>query len=105
MIAEGIDVAVRSGELADSRLVGRTLGEQHFVVCASPDYIRAHGLPATPADLLDLHCIHFQYPSSGRIAAWSFVEPYENLDLPRNLIFNNTYAGLYAAMNDFRLHA
>lgn len=99
LIAEGIDVAVRSGELADNRLVGRKLGEQYFVVCASPAYIKAHGLPVTPADLLDQYCIHFKYPSSGRIAAWSFVKPYENLDLPRNLIFNNTHAGLRAAVD------
>lgn len=99
LIAEGIDVAVRSGELADSRLVGRKLGGQYFVVCANPAYIKAHGLPGTPADLLDHHCIHFKYPSSGRIAAWSFVKPYENLDLPHNLIFNNTHAGLRAAVD------
>lgn len=99
LIAEGIDVAVRSGELADNRLVGRKLGGQYFVVCASPAYIKAHGLPGTPADLLDQYCIHFKYPSSGRIAAWSFVKPYENMDLPRNLIFNNTHAGLRAAVD------
>ena len=99
LIAEGIDVAVRSGELADSRLVCRKLGEQYFVVCANPAYIKAHSLPGTPADLLDHHCIHFKYPSSGLIAAWSFVKPYENLDLPHNLIFNNTHAGLRAAVD------
>ncbi|MEN4240331.1 LysR family transcriptional regulator [Serratia marcescens] len=99
LIAEDIDVAVRSGELADSRLVGRKLGEQYFVVCANPAYINAHGLPDTPTDLLNHYCIHFKYPSSGRIAAWSFVKPYENLDLPRNMIFNNTHAGLRAAVD------
>lgn len=99
LIAEDIDVAVRSGELADSRLVSRKLGEQYFVVCANPAYINAHGLPDTPTDLLNYHCIHFKYPSSGRIAAWSFVKPYENLHLPRNLIFNNTHAGLRAAVD------
>lgn len=97
IIAEGIDVAVRSGELADSRLVGRKIGEQHFVVCGDKNYFKHHGLPNTPIDLLNHHCIHFKYPSNGRIATWSFKSPYTNLELPRNLIFNNTHAGLRAA--------
>lgn len=99
LIAEGIDIAVRSGELADNRLVGRKLGEQHFVVCASKKYIDLNGTPSTPAELSNHHCIHFKYPSSGRIASWSFMKPYENLDLPKNLIFNNTHAGLRAAID------
>lgn len=99
LIAEGIDLAVRSGELTDSRLVSRKLGEQYFVVCASKRYFDLKGMPSTPAELLDHHCIHFKYPSSGRIASWSFVSPYENLDLPKNLIFNNTHAGLRAAID------
>lgn len=99
LIAEGIDVAVRSGDLADSRLVGRKLGEQFFVVCASNKYLDLNGIPTKPDDLINHHCIHFKYPSSGRIASWSFIKPYENLDLPRNLIFNNTHAGLSAAIN------
>lgn len=99
IIAERIDIAVRSGLLVDNRLVGRKLGEQYFVVCASQKYIDLYGAPSTPAELIEHHCIHFKYPSSGRIAPWSFMAPYENLDLPKNLIFNNTYAGLRAAMD------
>ncbi|MEM6161330.1 LysR family transcriptional regulator [Erwinia sp. P6884] len=99
IIAEGVDVAVRSGELADSRLVGRKLGEQYFVVCANQDYFKSYGIPESPAELLSHRCIHFKYPSSGRIASWSFKTPYENLELPVNLIFNNTHAGLRAAID------
>lgn len=98
LIAEGIDLAVRSGELADNRLVGRKLGEQHFVVCANPNYLNMKGIPSHPSELVNHHCIHFKYPTSGRIASWSFVKPYENLDLPKNIIFNNTYAGLRTAI-------
>ncbi|WJV55315.1 LysR family transcriptional regulator [Pectobacteriaceae bacterium CE90] len=98
LIAEGVDIAVRSGELADNRLVGRKLGEQYFVVCASKKYIESNGTPSTPTELMNHHCIHFKYPTSGRIASWSFIKPYEDLDLPRDLIFNNTHAGLRAAI-------
>jgi len=103
IVAEGLDVAVRSGELADTRLIGRTIGKQHFVVCGSDAYFKRHGRPETPQELSRHACIHFKYPSSGRLAPWSFRPPYADLRLPENLIFNNTDAGLSAAIDGIGL--
>ncbi|AHG49294.1 LysR family transcriptional regulator (plasmid) [Rhizobium leguminosarum bv. trifolii CB782] len=103
LIAEGLDVVVRSGELADVRLIARPLGEQHFVVCGSPDYFKRHDRPETPDDLSRHACIHFKYPSSGRIAPWAFHPPYERLHLPSSLTFNNSDAGLRAARDGLGL--
>ncbi|OHV18717.1 LysR family transcriptional regulator [Rhizobium sp. RMa-01] len=103
LVAEGLDVVVRSGELTDARLIARRLGDQHFVVCGSPDYLKRRGRPETPADLARHTCIHFKYPSSGRIAPWAFHPPYERLLLPKNLTFNNTDAGLRAAQDGLGL--
>lgn len=103
IIGEGIDVAVRSGELRDTRLIGHRLGEQHFVVCGSHYYLEKHGCPQTPSDLLKHSCIHFKYPSNGLLAQWSFASPDTHLNLPRNLIFNNTDAGLRAAIDGLGL--
>ncbi|MBY5440617.1 LysR family transcriptional regulator [Rhizobium leguminosarum] len=106
LVAEGLDVVVRSGELADARLIARHLGDQHFVVCGSPDYLKRHGQPETPHDLSQHACIHFKYPSSGRLAPWAFRSPYERherLPLPRSLTFNNTDAGLRAARDGLGL--
>ncbi len=97
LAADGVDVAIRSGQMADTSLIGRHLGDQHFVVCGSPDYLHRCGSPTTPSDLLDHACIHFRYPSSGRLAPWSFSEPYERMLPPKSMTFNNTDAGLYAA--------
>lgn len=97
LAADGVDVAIRSGQTADTSLIGRHLGDQHFVVCGSPDYLQRCGSPITPSDLLDHVCIHFRYPSSGRLAPWSFSEPYERMLPPKSMTFNNTDAGLYAA--------
>lgn len=101
IIGEGIDVAVRIGELRDSRLIGYKIGEQHFVVCGSHAYFKKHGKPKTPHDLLHHSCIHFKYPSNGRIAQWAFKPQNFNLELPRTLVFNNTHAGLQAALDGF----
>src|SRR3982751_4697068 len=48
---EGIDLAVRIGALPDSSLRARLVGHVRWVVCASPAYLNAAGLPRTPAAL------------------------------------------------------
>ncbi|WP_457282389.1 LysR family transcriptional regulator [Polaromonas sp. P5_D5] len=52
LIGERVDIAVRVGELADSSLVARKLGDMTRQLCASPAYLAERGWPATPQDLL-----------------------------------------------------
>lgn len=51
LIGEGIDCVVRAGQPRDSTLVARRLANMPEVICASPDYLAAHGTPRHPADL------------------------------------------------------
>jgi DNA-binding transcriptional LysR family regulator len=51
LLAEDIDVAIRIARLEDSSLVARRLWTSRIVLCASPAYLRAHGTPASPAEL------------------------------------------------------
>lgn len=51
MMDEGIDVAVRIGELPDSSMQAVRVGQVRRVICASPDYLSRHGIPQTPDDL------------------------------------------------------
>ena len=74
VIDEGFDVAIRSGEMRDSRLQARTLGPFRFVLCASPDYLAARGAPATSADLAQHHCIFFRFPATGLIQSWELAD-------------------------------
>ena len=46
-----IDLALRAGRLPDSSWVAQRLCDFDWILCASPDYLRRHGEPATPADL------------------------------------------------------
>ena len=57
LVEQGIDVAVRLGELADARLSARRLAANARLLCASPGYLRAAGVPALPADLQAHQCI------------------------------------------------
>jgi DNA-binding transcriptional LysR family regulator len=53
LTADGIDVALRFGALADSSAVARKIGQWPLMIAASPAYLARHGTPATPADLAD----------------------------------------------------
>ncbi|OTA20126.1 LysR family transcriptional regulator [Xenorhabdus beddingii] len=58
LIEEGIDLAIRIGELADSSgLVARKLTTQKLVICASPDYLHSNGEPGTPEELSQHQCV------------------------------------------------
>lgn len=59
LIEEGIDVAVRIGNLPDSSLVARRVGAVRRILVASPTYLAAHGTPASPKDLRQHSVIAF----------------------------------------------
>jgi DNA-binding transcriptional LysR family regulator len=51
MLEEGVDVAIRIGELPDSSMQAVRVGEVRRLVCASPSYLATNGIPVTPEDL------------------------------------------------------
>jgi DNA-binding transcriptional LysR family regulator len=57
LVAEQVDVAIRSGWLGDSTLVARKIADARRLICASPLYLQKHGLPRAPADLLRHNCL------------------------------------------------
>jgi DNA-binding transcriptional LysR family regulator len=60
LIEEGVDVALRIGPLQDSSsLVAIPVGRVRRVVCASPRYLRAHGVPRRPDDVRAHRCVRF----------------------------------------------
>jgi DNA-binding transcriptional LysR family regulator len=52
LIAEGFDCAIRVGYLQDSNLIAKRVGPIYGKLVASPDYIKAHGSPETPEELV-----------------------------------------------------
>lgn len=57
LIEEGLDMAIRLGQLVDSSLIARKLASSRLVVCGSPDYLKEHGAPETPHDLKKHNCL------------------------------------------------
>gem|GEM_PF-4638680 len=68
-----LDVAVRLGDLPDSALMARRVGQVRWVICASPAFLRQYGTPTTPSDLPNLPCIAYEGLQLWR--DWSFVGP------------------------------
>ncbi|MDM0022263.1 LysR family transcriptional regulator [Variovorax saccharolyticus] len=53
LIGENVDCVLRAGEVTDRSLVARRIGEIDRFVCASPAYLKRHGMPQHPSDLED----------------------------------------------------
>lgn len=51
MVGDAVDCVIRGGELTDTSLVARRIASLDYVTCASPQYLKVHGMPAHPDDL------------------------------------------------------
>ncbi|WP_280562958.1 MULTISPECIES: LysR family transcriptional regulator [unclassified Chromohalobacter] len=99
-VQEGVDVVVRVGALNDSSLVARRLANQHFVVCASPEYLEHWGVPATPDALSEHNCLI--YKGTRGKQPWYFrdsgARKYRIREVRGNLRSNNAESLLEAAL-------
>jgi DNA-binding transcriptional LysR family regulator len=91
---EGIDAALRVGDLPDSALIATRVGTIRRVFAASPGYLKARGVPQNPADLVGHDCIGVQgFTGSG---FWSVADGGE-IPVRYRLIVNSTDAACEAA--------
>jgi DNA-binding transcriptional LysR family regulator len=80
LVAEGFDLAIRSGALASSSMVARTLEVSPLCLVASPDYLEASGPLCGLADLARQRCIAFIRPSTGRVIPWHLRDDGRDID-------------------------
>ena len=74
LVHEGVDCALRVGEVSSGSLVARRLGNFRLINCASPAYLAGHGTPRTPEDLGQHLAVNYALPGSGRITAWEWMD-------------------------------
>lgn len=72
IIAEGFDVIIRAGELKDTEFISKLLMQTRQLAVASPNYLKQHGAPQSPADLKDHILIDFQ--NQGITGNWTFQD-------------------------------
>ena len=92
LISEGIDVAVRIGELKDSSLVARHIGLTRRRVFAAPGYLEHYGVPTTPDDLSIHNCLVFNQLE--QFDSWSFEHSgkWSRVQVKGNVRSNNSEA-------------
>ncbi|WP_426247523.1 LysR substrate-binding domain-containing protein [Pseudomonas sp. TWR3-1-1] len=74
LVAEGVDCALRIGELPSSSLVARRIGMATMITCAAPQYLKEHGEPKTLEDLRAHRGVTFLSGQNQRPLAWQFME-------------------------------
>lgn len=70
LVRDGIDLAVRMGELRDSTLEARGVDWLRIVMVASQPYLKAHGTPRRLEDLAGHRAVAYRIPSTGRSRPW-----------------------------------
>jgi DNA-binding transcriptional LysR family regulator len=71
LIEEGLDLAIRVGELGSQNMVARPIGKARMMVCAAQNYLNANGIPQTPEELVRHQCLTYAYASDN---AWRFAD-------------------------------
>ncbi|MDU2609314.1 MAG: glutathione-dependent formaldehyde neutralization regulator [Pseudomonas aeruginosa] len=99
LLHEGFDLAIRLGRLSDSRLVATRLAPRVMYLCATPEYLRRHGTPQSPAELGQFNCL------IGSSDLWSFLEDGRETQhrVQGNWRCNSGQAVLDAALRGFGL--
>jgi len=81
VIEEGFDAVIRAGEVSDSRLMSRVLGEFHLKLVASPAYLERRGVPQMPEDLATHACLLHRFATSRKFERWPLRQDGQDLDL------------------------
>jgi DNA-binding transcriptional LysR family regulator len=98
VIDEGLDVVIRGSELIDSRLMSKRLGSYRVHLVASPAYLAQRGEPSSPSGLARHACLHYRYPSTGRLATWPVRHSRTTageMALPMTMVVSSLEALLY----------
>ena len=85
------------GRLTDSRLIAKKLSDHRRILCASPDYVKLHGMPETPRDLATHNCLGFTRLAPFPDWRLSYRDRKETVTASGSLISNDSDALLSAA--------
>jgi DNA-binding transcriptional LysR family regulator len=99
LIDEGLDVGVRIARLSDASFTAVRVGSVREVVCASPAYLKAHGVPRAPLDLLGCEAVAFSQDRAS--PTWSLRDGKRTVPVrPRSrLVVNSSEVAIQAAID------
>jgi len=101
LVQEGVDCALRGGQLPDSRLSARRVGDLRFILSAAPRYVELHGLPSTPEELTHHHQIGYVLASTGKVRSVVLMRASRKVevDVPARFVTTDSAAALSAALD------
>ena len=94
LVREGFDCVMRVGSLDDSSLIARPLGAFAIANCASPEYVRTHGMPETVDDLPNHRLIHYVGTFGAKSMGFEYHDGagYRTVDMPGPVTVNSAEA-------------
>lgn len=98
---EAFDLAIRIGDLEDSRVVAKYLHNVHMKLVASPSYIQEHGMPKTPEELLNHQCIGIKFPNKNMISPWEFGPEKREMPINFSLVHSHSLGALDFAVRGY----
>ncbi|WP_137939599.1 LysR family transcriptional regulator [Chitinivorax sp. B] len=98
LVEDRVDLAIRITNQLDPNLIARKLGACRSIVCASPDYLREHGMPQKVEQLALHNCLTYTYFGK---SLWAFSKDGEPMSVPvsGNLSANESTVLLAAALS------
>lgn len=89
LASENIDIAFRTGMLADSSLIARRIHTGRRLICCSPLYLEKHGTPKTPQELMRHNCLTFERTAPFTEWPFSGADGINRLRINGNLAADN----------------
>jgi len=99
LVEEGYYISIRITPIPDSSLIVRSLASYQLVVCATPEYLAARGVPRQPSDLMHHNCLVFS--QSHWDSEWRFAGPggEQRIQVSGNMRSNSAVALRLAALH------
>jgi DNA-binding transcriptional LysR family regulator len=101
VVADGIDCAIRAGEVSDLQMVARRIGVFDFTTCASPAFLKTCRAPLSPQDLSQCPTIGLASTRNGRALTFRFMEgeAETELNLDHKLVVDDTNSYVSAGLS------
>ncbi len=90
LVEEGFDIGIFIGlQKFDASMIARKLASSEIMLCASPEYVKQHGVPTVPGDITQHACLNFSYEQLRH--HWTIGEGAAARDIPifSRVISNN----------------
>jgi DNA-binding transcriptional LysR family regulator len=106
IVEQRYDIGIRLGDQVEKDMIAvRIAPDETMAIVASPRYFEGRSVPTTPDELTSHNCINLRLPTKETLMSWELRKGRQQLDIKvgGQLVFNNTYQLLDAALDAFGL--